>query len=265
MTTRPQVSIVMTVYNAGALVERALENMFEIDYPSFEAVVVDDGSTDDTLARVQAISRREPRIVVVEAGRVGRAKALNLGVQTGRGDFIAIQDVDDLSCSHRLTVTAGYLEAHPEVAMVFTGVHMTHDPDVGTAGNCVPVVGVPAGRNLSPMSLYRQNSIIHSSVAFRKSAWRACGGYDENLKLCIDYSFYMRVLAHGPIHGLAPQCVVHYLNPDSWFKARSVGEYEDAMSRIRAEARGSLSLPLTARFADVLNFVRRLRNRFRQG
>ena len=92
----PPVSVVIPAYNEGELMERALASLMELDYPEYEIVVVDDGSTDDTLARAAAWEgRRGPvEIKVVTKRNGGKASALNAGMAASKHAFILCMDAD---------------------------------------------------------------------------------------------------------------------------------------------------------------------------
>ena len=125
----PLVSVVTTAFQAEAHVARALRSasLLDTDAP-MEIILFDDGSTDGTLAAARAEAEADPRIRVIEGGRQGRARALNLAIRAAKGRYIAILDADDVALPYRLRATLPILEAQPALAMacseaiVFEGV-----------------------------------------------------------------------------------------------------------------------------------------------
>ncbi|HVW90679.1 MAG TPA: glycosyltransferase [Gaiellaceae bacterium] len=113
--TPPLVSVIVTAYNVGRFVERALESALAQDYPSIEVVVVDDGSTDDT---PEVLARFADRVTVVTQANGGVQRATSAGLARVRGDYIAFLDGDDTWPSDRIRRMVELLEARPEVGLV---------------------------------------------------------------------------------------------------------------------------------------------------
>ena len=94
MTTQPRYSIVIPTYNRASSVEHTLAGCFAQSFKNFEIVVVDDGSSDDTLAVLEKIA--DPRLVIVAQENAGPAAARNHGMRKARGQYIAFLDSDDV-------------------------------------------------------------------------------------------------------------------------------------------------------------------------
>lgn len=110
---RPLVSIVMAARDAGATIEAALGSLLKQTYSRLEIIVVDDGSDDDTVARVKII--RDPRIQIVRVARPGgAAHARNHGLARARGDFITFHDADDVCHPERIERQLAALVDNPE-------------------------------------------------------------------------------------------------------------------------------------------------------
>lgn len=94
MAIAPRYSIIVPTYNRATTVENTLASCFAQSYENFEVVVVDDGSTDNTVDVLRRI--QDPRLVVVTQENAGPAAARNHGMRTARGDYIAFLDSDDV-------------------------------------------------------------------------------------------------------------------------------------------------------------------------
>lgn len=241
---RPLVSIVFTTYNAARFIKTSLAAALAQDYPNFEVIVADDGSTDETERICRAIDN--PRLKFIPLGRVGRCRALNRAVAAARGKYIANNDADDISLPHRLAYVMDFLEAHPDVAYVGTDVRR-----VETFSAAVPPERIRSTLQASSYDakwpsrdeLYRRNLFNHSTLVYPKSTWQAIGGYDEALGLNEDYDFYLRALQHGRAALLPAKTIVWCFNSNGYFRQKGVVEYLKVMSTIKMRARRLLGLP----------------------
>ena len=93
-------SIIIPIYNGALLVDRCLDNIFSQSTQfSYEVIIVDDGSTDNTVELIKA--RKEPNIVLYQQQNAGPAVARNKGVELAKGKYVAFMDADDyLSLIH---------------------------------------------------------------------------------------------------------------------------------------------------------------------
>jgi glycosyltransferase involved in cell wall biosynthesis len=248
----PAASIVLTAHNAERFVRASVSAALMQDYPSFEVVLLDDGSTDRTESICRAI--RDPRFRYIRRERVGRARALNEAVHLASGEFIAINDVDDLSLPGRLSYCIPFLRDHPRVVLAATA-YVPLDQFCGDVPEaCTAAFAGEHGLlvEIERVALYRSNPLVHSTVVFRKDAWRRAGGYDESLSMCIDYDFFLRLMAQGTLVALPKKTVLWYRNTQSFFKRMSEREYLSALRRIRRRARVELDLPMWTRALDLI-------------
>ena len=115
----PTVSVIMAVYNGQPLLKEAVRSILGQTFEDFEFLVVDDGSTDGSGELLQSFE--DPRIrVITNAGNRGLTASLNRAIEQARGDYVARQDADDFSHPTRLARQVGYLDAHPDTALLGT-------------------------------------------------------------------------------------------------------------------------------------------------
>jgi glycosyltransferase involved in cell wall biosynthesis len=112
----PLVSVVIPTYNRANLVVETVESVIAQTYPNVEIVVVDDGSTDDT---VDTLGPYRGRVKLVRQPNAGRSVARNTGMHHTSGKYIVFLDSDDLLLPESLAVRVTFLEAHPEVDLVY--------------------------------------------------------------------------------------------------------------------------------------------------
>ena len=97
-----KISVVMSVFNHQNYVADAIESILGQTYDNLEFVIINDGSTDNSLKIIQKYAKIDSRIIIINQVNLGLTKALNLGIKRSSGDYIARQDADDLSALNRL-------------------------------------------------------------------------------------------------------------------------------------------------------------------
>jgi glycosyltransferase involved in cell wall biosynthesis len=214
----PLVSVIVPAYNCERYLGAALQSALDQDYPNKEIIVVDDGSTDGT---PQVLSAFGSRIAVVRQQNAGAAAARNAAIARARGKYFALLDSDDLWLPRKLTVQVAYLEAHPEVGMVYSAWREWH---ADAQGNFEP----PTGANATIDSaideagsgwLYNRlllESIIHTTTAvIRADVARQVGPFDLSLKRGQDYDYWLRISRVTPIHKLRAVLSLYRIHGES--------------------------------------------------
>ncbi|MDA1000249.1 MAG: glycosyltransferase [bacterium] len=188
------ISVIITAYNAESFILESVESILRQTEPDLECIVVDDGSGDRTSAVLREMS--DPRVRLISPGRVGRGRALNLGIEQSQGEFIAIQDADDLSHPRRLEIERTILEKESAFSGLGTGQILFR----GAEAPAWDMTKDPAeGRELHDISstlLYR-NHLSHTSFMVRRSALESAGFYDAGRKDLFDWDLYLRLVMKG--------------------------------------------------------------------
>jgi glycosyltransferase involved in cell wall biosynthesis len=185
----PAVSVLLPVRDEEGRIGRAIESILAQTLSDWELLVVDDGSTDGTVAVAESFG--DPRIRVLRCERLGLTPALNYGLTEARGPFVARQDADDYSFPERLATQYAFLQAHSDVAVV--GSAWVEEDSRNQ--RVKPRVQFVAGRLNE--TLPRFNPIAHSAAMFRTNVIRSMGGYDERRLFAQDYDLWLRVASSG--------------------------------------------------------------------
>lgn len=191
----PTVTVVTTCYNAQAFIEEAVNSVLNQTFRSLEHIAVDDGSTDGTLRVLGAI--QDARLHVIAAGRVGRGKALNIGLRKARGRYVAIQDADDVSHPSRLALQIEVMENDPRILLL--GAESVqfgpHRPLKWPQGS----VSDQRGFRLQDVTnrIIHYNPIPHTSAVCERQMLEGIGGYDEERTALYDWDLYVRLVAAG--------------------------------------------------------------------
>ncbi len=193
----PPVSILIPAYNEGELMERALASLMEIEYPEYEIVVIDDGSTDDTLARAAAWEgRRGPvEIKVVTKKNAGKASALNAGIASSKHPFILCMDADSY-LEPKTLVRAIEHFGDPSVGAVAGNVKVENRGKLITRLQALEYI---EGLNMSrrAQGFVAAVNIVPGPVGlFRREALEEVGGYETDT-FAEDADLTLKMIAAG--------------------------------------------------------------------
>ncbi len=190
-TDAPLVSVVAPCFNAEKYLEEALRSIYEQDYPNFEVIIVDDGSTDNSYAMLEQLQKVHGFQLYRQQNQ-GVSAALNFGLQHARGDYVATPDLDDIMLPHSLSVRAAYLDQHPEVGCVGALVIYIDSEGQETKrqnGNRI--------RQLDFDYLLGNAYVCGAPVSlYRMEALRAAGFYDPEIKVQ-DFQMTLRIASQG--------------------------------------------------------------------
>ena len=186
----------MPVFNAAPYVVRAINSALtqSCTVCDVEVIVVDDGSTDDSLSLIRSLAESDARVRVFEQPNHGVSSARNRGMAAARGELFALLDSDDEWMSDYLATHMDVLRRHPHVSVVTSNV-----VERGGAADGQPYW--PASNTVRPLTLLdliqQEDSVCIMSV-FRREVFEAIGGFDETLvRGSEDYDFWLRTAAAG--------------------------------------------------------------------
>lgn len=195
----PQVSVVMSVYNGAEYLEATLESILSQEGCEFEFIVVNDGSIDASVRILDHWSVRDSRLRLIHQENTGLTKALIRGCTQARGQFIARQDVGDLSLPGRLAKQREILLCHPQAAMATCGYRFV-GPQGEHLGDVLPK---HEPMDWTSILLEGEETLLygphHGTVMFRKSAYLAANGYREEFYYAQDLDIWTRMARFGGI------------------------------------------------------------------
>lgn len=179
----PLVSVIVPLYNAAPYIGEALESIVASTYRPIEVVVVDDGSTDDSLSKAQTFAREHTEVRVLHQPNAGVSAARNHAIRQAKGEWIVPVDADD-------RIGATYIE-HAVAAI---------SEDVRVVGCRAEFFGDKQGEwhlpDYSPELLARKN-MIHVSSLFRKADWERVRGFCEDNIYREDWDFWLSMMELG--------------------------------------------------------------------
>ena len=203
MSTRnPYVSVLLPVYNSARVILDALQSLENQTVRDFEAVVVNDGSTDGTLELLQAAALRWRWLRVVSQENGGVAMALNRAFGESRGELLARMDADDRAHPERLARQVSFLDAHPEIGVLGTA--------ISRFGAARGIWRLPQDDASLRAALLFETPFAHPTVMMRRSVWAAEGeGYREDFRAAQDIDLWERLAPQARFANL-PDVLLEY-------------------------------------------------------
>jgi glycosyltransferase involved in cell wall biosynthesis len=218
----PILSAVLPNYNHAKLIQRALEALYAQELQPDEVIVVDDGSTDDSLAVITAFAERHASLrVLASPTNTGAIAALTRGLAAARGTYVYFAAADDWVMPGFFTMARRMLDRHPDSGL-FCGEARIIDGDSGrilaTRPPVRPIYRAGVVDSVQARRLLRRmdNWILTGSTVFRRAEVLAAGGFDERLGSFADgYLARAIALEHG--FCFAPQVVATWcVYPNSY-------------------------------------------------
>lgn len=205
----PGITVLMPVYNAGKYIREAICSVMAQSFTDFELLIINDGSTDDTLAVIATLE--DARIRVINQENKGIAAALNNGLKQARAQYIARFDADDICYPERLQVQYDFITANPSYSIIGSAVDY-----IDVAGNYVFTYH-PVGNNREEMMRlnYRICPFIHSSVCYKKEVVMNVGGYNQYAYTFEDHLLWANLLKNENACNLQEVLIKVRLNPES--------------------------------------------------
>jgi glycosyltransferase involved in cell wall biosynthesis len=192
MIKTPTISVIIPCYNSAAFVGHTLASLQAQSFTDWEAIVVDDGSTDATGQILSSWTNREHRIRLVSQNNQGLAKARNVGILNARGKFIHFLDSDDWMLQGAYVSMATRLLNQPNVAGVYCGMA------VATEGGSIQSQHERAvNESIDFPTIALGNQFPVHAVLIRRDVLNVVGLFDETLKHCQDWDLWGRVLRCG--------------------------------------------------------------------
>ena len=187
-------SVIMPVLNASRTLRAALESVRLNRLPGDELIVVDDGSSDDSLEVVRASGQAD---LILSQPTRGPAAARNLALAQARGQNIAFLDADDCWPAHTLEGLRQALQRHPQAGVA--------------QGLLITVVEEAVAARLQARALAQPAYGINLGCSlFRSHLFRELGGFDESLRFDEDSDLWIRLWEAGVEKVLIPQVTLHY-------------------------------------------------------
>jgi len=234
----PRISVVVCSYNGAKTIRECFEGLLRVDYPNYEVIVVNDGSSDRTAAITQEYGFR-----LISGANRGLSSARNTGLEAAMGDIVAYIDDDAYPDPHWLTYLADSFRSTSHVGVGGPNIAPCGD---GPIAECV--ANAPGGPVHVLLSDREAEHIPGCNMAFRKTALEAIGGFDPQFRTAgDDVDVCWRLQEKGGTLGFHPAAVVWHHRRNSigayWKQQRGYGRAEALLERKWPEKYNDLGHP----------------------
>jgi glycosyltransferase involved in cell wall biosynthesis len=186
----------MSVYNGEKTVAQTIQSILMQANAAFEFIIVNDGSTDQSLAIIESYAENDTRIKLISHENQGLTKSLIIGCQQAQGDCIARQDCGDISLPDRLATQITVLAENPHLSMVSCATEFS-TPD-GELLYTIHQSNDEARNGLKRLDAAKiKGPPHHGSVMFRTSSYMQAGGYRKEFIVAQDLDLWMRLIEFG--------------------------------------------------------------------
>lgn len=227
-----RISVAMTMYNSSEYLKECIDSVLKQTYKDFEFVIVDDGSTDDSINIVKSYNDSRIRLI---CERHDYIHSLNVAVSESKGKYIAHMDSDDIMLKHRLYEQMEYMESHPDVDVLGSSVEYFGK----TVINHLPVI---QNHNEIVASMIVSSPVIHPTVMFRRESIiklygrnGICPLYEEDFKYAEDVRLWITLSMKKFRFTNLNTVLMRYRTSEKQITATRAVEMKNALRIMRSE------------------------------
>ena len=255
--THPRIGIVTPSYNQGAFIRSTIESVLAQEYPNLEYRVIDGGSSDGTLAILRNYG---DRINWISEKDNGQAQAINKGLKGLSADIVGFINSDDAYLPGAFFSVASYFASHPD-AMWLTGDHFIIDSEGNKMQSYVTKYKGLLRRHPTFRRLALANFIVQPSTFWKRELLEDVGLFDESLRYCFDYDFWMRAIRRYPLHTVNENLSLFRVHKGSKGGAGFVRQFDEEHEVLRRYTADRKLLGLHRLHAGLIVFAYRILKR----
>ena len=225
--TTPKVSIIMPVFNAAKYLDETINSILNQTYDDFEFLIIDDGSTDNSLEILN--SYKDSRITILKNERnIGYVKTLNKLIKISKGEYIARQDNDDISLPNRIEKQVFFLNENPDISVCGTNAYIF--------GKKIKITRMPTTDDEIRAYMIINNPMIHPTIMIRKSIFDELdiNRYNEDLCPAEDYAMWFEISKKSKLANLSQPLLKYRWHENNTSQIKKTIQIEKA-NQIRKE------------------------------
>jgi glycosyltransferase involved in cell wall biosynthesis len=189
----PILTVLMAVYNGERYIRTSVESVLRQSFEDFEFLIINDQSTDRTLAILEEFQKKDPRVVIhTNQNNLGQTKSLNAGLRLARGKYVARMDADDFALPHWLETQVAAARKNPEAAVISTQALVIDDKN-----SIRRIARSPAAMPSIILRSFTFSPVNHVGSILKKETVIKNGGYDEHYKTAADFDLWGKLVRNG--------------------------------------------------------------------
>jgi glycosyltransferase involved in cell wall biosynthesis len=196
MRQSPFFTIIVPTFNQAQFLGAALDSILAQTDLDWEAVVINDGSTDDTPEIMEKYAKMDSRIRIFHKSNGGVASALNWGLRQALGQWVCWLSSDDMFDPRKLQIHRDWIERYPDCRFFFTYFRPLREVTGEVTDH--DLWGPLPAREFQLLGLFYRNYISGISICINRLAWDQMGFFDESLKYAQDFDMWLRLLSIYP-------------------------------------------------------------------
>lgn len=228
---QPLVSIVIPCYNHENYIEDSIQSIIDQTYPSIELIIIDDGSKDQSVEKIQAMlpacEQRFEHVYFNTRPNKGLCATLNEALALCKGKYVSLIASDDMMLAHKTQLQVDYLEQHPEVTGVFAGIELIDSNNQVVDQR----VSTPTEYSFDDI-LLNLHDLPTLTQMFHLKDIMDVGGYDESIKV-EDWYMLLKLTQQQKILKYIPEVVCQYRIHDESFSQNGLKMAEEMMKVIQ--------------------------------
>ncbi|MGG3919231.1 glycosyltransferase [Parageobacillus thermoglucosidasius] len=196
MKDKPLVSVIMPVFNCAKFLDQAIESVLNQSFSNFELIIVNDGSTDNTLNVIEKYMKKDNRITLISRENKGLVYSLNEAIRISNGDLIARMDGDDICLPNRLLRQVQFMRENKQIDILGSQVSVFGDISMSERERLEEKLNTKiSDNNAEEQILTNWYCLAHSSIIFRKSVIKNIGYYEDCKSE--DLELWLRAIRNG--------------------------------------------------------------------
>jgi len=204
----PECSVIIPIYNVGRYIRATVESVIRQCEVNYELILVDDGSTDESMAIAQECECSPMRVISQVNG--GPSSARNQGLNAARADFVLFLDGDDLLLAGALARLLRILALNPQCVAVYGEVEKIDENGKRIGAAALPLFNERPSGDVLERLVCRNFITTPGVLCARRESLLAAGGFREDLSVAEDWEFWCRLALVGPFQYLGPDPVLAY-------------------------------------------------------